>query len=126
MVKKYDLKVFALIWSGIFLLIGVFPILKEGEVRIWSIVTSVIFGFIALVRPELLTKFYNIWMKVGEFIGGIVSKIILFILFFGLFTPISIFLKVIGKDLLHKKLDKSQESYWTNREIQPQSMKNQF
>ena len=63
---------------------------------------------------------------IGEFIGGVISKIIMFALYFGVFTPYSIFLKIIGKDLLNKKIDKSRESYWTEREKQPESMKNQF
>jgi hypothetical protein len=47
-------------------------------------------------------------------------------LYFGFFTPISLVLKLLGKDLLNKKIDKSQESYWVERKTQPQSMKNQF
>jgi len=64
--------------------------------------------------------------KIWLIYGGIISKIIMFILYFGLFTPVSIFLKILGKDLLSKKVDKSKYSYWVNRKDQPQSMKNQF
>ena len=126
MVKKHDLKVFALIWAGIFMLAGLLPLLKDGEIRIWAIVVSIVFVMIAFVKPELLTQFYHLWIKVGEFIGGIVSKIMMFILYFVLFTPVSFVLKLLGKDLLDKKIDKSQESYWIERETQPQSMKHQF
>ena len=126
MVKKHDLKIFALIWAGIFMVIGVIPIFKQGDIRIWSVALSIIFAIIALTKPQILTSFYNLWTEVGEFIGGIISKVVLFILYFGLFTPISIVLKLLGKDLLGKKIDRSQESYWIDRETQPQSMKNQF
>jgi hypothetical protein len=126
MVKKHDLKIFALIWAGIFMVIGVIPIFKQGDIRIWSVAVSIIFAIIALTKPQILTSFYNLWTEVGEFIGGIISKVVLFILYFGLFTPISIVLKLLGKDLLGKKIDRSQESYWIDRETQPQSMKNQF
>ena len=50
----------------------------------------------------------------------------MFILYFCIFTPVSIFLKILGKDLLDKKIDKSQNSYWIERKKQPESMKNQF
>jgi len=126
MVKKHDLKIFALIWAGIFMVIGVIPIFKQGDIRIWSVALSIIFAIIALTKPQILTSFYKLWTEVGEFIGGIISKVVLFILYFGLFTPISIVLKLLGKDLLGKKIDRSQESYWIDRETQPQSMKNQF
>ena len=126
MVKEHDLKMFAIIWSAIFAVIGVLPLLKGDEVKIWAIIIALIFNIIAFTKPQILTRFYQIWMKFGEFIGGIMSKIMMTILYFLFFTPISIFLKIIGKDLLDKRIDKSQTSYWIERETQPQSMKNQF
>jgi len=126
MVKEHDLKMFAIIWSAIFAVIGVLPILKDDEVKIWAIIIALIFNIIAFTKPQILTRFYKIWMKFGEFIGGIMSKIMMTILYFGIFTSVSIFLKIIGKDLLDKKIDKSQTSYWIERENQPESMKNQF
>jgi len=126
MVKKHDLKMFALIWAGIFMVIGILPIFKQGDIKIWAIIISLIFATVAFTKPEIFTSFYNIWTKVGEFIGGIISKIVMFILYFGLFTPIAIFLKLLGKDLLNKKIDKTQASYWIDRERQPESMRNQF
>jgi len=126
MVKEHDLKMFAIIWSAIFAVIGVLPLLKGDEVKIWAIIIALIFNIIAFTKPQILTRFYQIWMKFGEFIGGIMSKIMMTILYFLFFTPISIFLKIIGKDLLDKRIDKSRTSYWIERETQPQSMKNQF
>ncbi|MEA3492111.1 MAG: SxtJ family membrane protein [Campylobacterota bacterium] len=126
MIKKYDLKLFALIWAGIFIVIGVLPLIKDGGVRYWAIVISLAFVATAFLKPELLSRFYLIWIKIGTLIGGVISRIIMFILFFGLFTPVSLFLKLLGKDLLNKKVDRSQDSYWIDRETQPQSMKHQF
>ncbi len=126
MIKKSDLKTFALIWAGIFIVIGLAPFLKHGNIRIWAVIVSLIFITLAFSKPEILTKFYQIWLKIGHFIGGIISKIIMFILYFGVFTPVSLVLKFIGKDLLNKKLDRSKKSYWIDRERQPESMKNQF
>jgi hypothetical protein len=120
MVENKDLKIFAFIWSGIFIILAIY-----NNINIFFYI-AVIFLIIGFFKPFILTGFYNIWIKVGEFIGGIVSKIIMFILYFGLFTPISIFLKILGKDLLNKKVNKSEKSYWIKRETQPQSMKNQF
>ena len=126
MVKKHDLKLFAFIWAGIFMVVGLFPLLKDGEVRVWAVIVSLLFGAISIIKPELLTRFYRVWVKLGEFIGGIVSKVMMFILYFGVFTPVSFVLKLLGKDLLDKKIDKSQKSYWIERETQPESMRHQF
>lgn len=124
--NKNELKNFAYIWSGIFLLFGLYPIVSSHEIRVWSILIAISFVIIAIVNPIYLSAFYKVWIKLGDVIGGIISKIIMFILYFGLFTPISIILKILGKDLLNKKIDKDKSSYWIDREIQPQSMKHQF
>ncbi len=137
-VSKKDLQIFELIWAMIFLGIAVYPFFKSFNIetinldyflqtsRIWSLYVSGFFLLIAIVYPRLLKYFYSVWVKFGEFIGGIVSKVILFILFFGLFTPIGIFFRIIRKDLLHQKLDEKASSYWVIRKEEPGSMKNQF
>jgi len=126
MVKNSDLKSFGLIWAGIFMFIGLIPLIKHGDIRIWAIVVSFIFIALSILKPELLTQFYKIWMKIGNFIGNIISKVMISVLFFLIFTPIAIILRLAGKDLLNKKISKSQKSYWIEREVQPESMKNQF
>jgi len=100
---KDDIKKFSLIWSVVFIAIGFYPLLYSLEIRYWSVILAAIFIIIAFTRPMLLKQFYRIWIKIGEIIGGVISKMILFILYFGLFTPISYFLKFLGKDLLNKK-----------------------
>ncbi len=124
--KKKDLVTFALIWALIFMVIGLAPAVKQGDIRIWSVVVSVLFAVIAILKPQVLTGFYKVWVRLGGFVGGVFSKVIMFVLYFGFFTPVSLFLKLLGKDLLNKKVDRSQKSYWIERKEQPQSMKNQF
>lgn len=124
--KLKDLRNFSLIWFLIFLVMSIYPMFKGLEPRNWSIGISLSFLFIAVLKPEVLRSFYIIWVKVGEFIGGIVSKVIMFVLYFGVFTLISLILKILGKDLLKKRLDNKATTYWITREMQPQSMKNQF
>jgi len=124
--KKEELRNFGFIWSGIFLVVGIIPTFRGEGIKIWSIMIGAIFTVIVLVNPFVLSGFYKLWIKIGDFIGGIVSKIVLFILFFCIFTPISFVLRFAGKDLLNKKLDKNVNSYWIDRVNQPESMKNQF
>ena len=141
-ITKKDLRTFAYIWTFIFFIIGIYPLYKSGfsalievdslaalkslTVRDWSLYVSLFFLIIGTFVPKILSGFYKIWVKFGELIGGVISKIILLILFYGLFTPISIVLKILRKDLLHKKLDKNIESYWLKRTLQPGSLKKQF
>ena len=141
-IPKKDLRTFAYIWTFIFFVIGFYPLYQSGfsvlltidslkalkslNVRGWSLYVSLAFFIVGTILPGVLSGFYKVWVKFGELIGGVISKIILLILFYGLFTPISIVLKILRKDLLHKKLDKKCQSYWINRTMQPGSLKKQF
>ena len=119
-ITNKDLKVFAFIWSVIFVIIGTINNIT------WLYYLSIVFIVFGYFNPIIFINFYKIWIKIGTFMGSIISKVIMFVLYFGLFTPISVFLKILGKDLLNKKIDKSPNSYWIKRERQPESMKNQF
>jgi uncharacterized protein involved in cysteine biosynthesis len=121
-----ELRTFLFIWVGIFAVVALLPLIGGGEIRYWSVAIAMVAGAIAFIKPSIAEGFYKIWIKIGDFIGGIVSKVLLFVLFYFLFTPIAFILKLLGKDLLRKKVDRSQTSYWIERENQPQSMKNQF
>lgn len=125
-IKKKDLRYFSFIWFVIFTVIAFYPLQKGLEPRTWSLGLAILFLLIALIKPEILKGFYVLWVRMGEIMGRIMSKVIMLILYFGVFTPISLILKFLGKDLLHKKIDKQASSYWIAREMQPQSMKYQF
>ena len=123
-----DLKNFGLIWAVIFLIIAFLPFFKAHEIRFWALYTSLSFIAISLIYPNFYQQiyFYQGWIKFGNLIGKINSKIIILILFYVIFMPIGIILKILRKDLLRKKIDKLSTSYFIDRELQPQNMKNQF
>ncbi len=118
-IKTKDLRIFGLIWSFIFI------VLALSFSKLLFIVAG-LFIVVSVALPNSMTGFYKVWVKFGGIIGGIISKVILFVLYFTIFTPVAFVLKLLGKDLLNKKIDKSVDSYWNDREVQPQSMKNQF
>ena len=123
-----NLRTFGLIWALIFLGIATYPILKDNTPRYWSLYISLGFLITSFVYPKLykISYFYQVWIKFGDFIGKINSKIIIFILFYFLFLPIGILLKIFRKDLLGKRIDSSASSYFIDREKQPEGMENQF
>lgn len=125
-IRTKDVRNFLLIWGMIFTVIGFYPLTKGSQLHLWAVGVAAFFVLAAFIRPMLFTRFYTLWIKVGEFIGGIISKLVLFTLFYGLFTPAALALRVMGKDLLGKKLDKNSTTYWIKREKQPGSLKNQF
>ena len=126
MIKKKDLRIFGLIWAAIFLVIGVYPFASLSDIKWWSLILATVFILVSFFLPTKLIAFYKRWIKLGELIGGIISGMVLIVLYFAIFTPISLVLKILRKDLLNLKINSEEKSYWLDRDVQPQSMKNQF
>ncbi len=126
--SQKELRNFGLIWAGIFFVIAILPLFNGQGIRIWSLIASFIFSSISFGFPEIFDKikFYQGWIKFGEFIGKINSKIIIAILFYFIFVPIGFVLKLFKKDLLSKKLDKNSQSYFVDRSSIESDMRNQF
>ena len=80
------------------------------------------FGFAGLVlilsflAPIILKPLYKVTRTVGDTIGWVNTRILLGIIFYIIFTPIGIMLRLIGKDLLDKRLDKDAKSYWNKKD----------
>lgn len=125
--KIKDLRVFGLIWTGILSVVTYYPVYKStGDFRLWSLLLGSVFLILSIISPKLLIPFYKIWVKFGEFIGNIISKVILTVVFFILIFPLGILLKATGKDFLRKNNFKKVNSYWIKREEQPGNIKYQF
>jgi len=77
------------------------------------------------LNAKILTPINKTWIKFGEILGSIVSPIVMAIIFFGIVTPIGLFLKLIGKDVLKLKQDKK-NTYWIEKDNSNNNMKNQF
>ncbi|WP_394952247.1 SxtJ family membrane protein [uncultured Helicobacter sp.] len=122
-----DLRTFLAIWAGIFAILALFPLLKDyaNTPRVWALIACGI-SLALLAFPRVITPVYRLWIVLGEGIGFVISRSILAILFFGIFTPVALVFRLIGRDVLAQKPDKSAPSYFKVRAQQPQSMKNQF
>ena len=117
---------FGIIFFVVFLLIGLWPLLDDNALRIWSLILSLIFLILGLLKSKLLTPLNKIWIKLGELLGKLVAPIVMGIVFFLVVTPIGFIMRMIGKDLLGKKFDKEKASYWIKREKPIDTMKRQF
>lgn len=65
---------------------------------------------------KLLKPLYALWMKFALVLSWINTRIILFLMFYLIFTPLGLILKLLGKDLLDIKINKSAKSYWRKKE----------
>lgn len=121
-----DLRIFAAVWTVFLILVSFYPMIHGDALRIWPLPPAGLFLFFGLVLPKLLKWPYKIWLRFGEFMGNIVSKVILFLIYYLLVTPTGLIARLAGRDLLNKKIDSDAKSYWIPREKQPGPMDNQF
>jgi len=87
------------------------------------------FALTGLVVPILLKPIYKAWMSFAVVMGFIMTRVILTIIYFGMFTPIALVAKLLGKDLLDERLNKNATTYWVKRPastFDPKSAENMF
>ena len=119
-------KSFGLLFFVVFLIIGLWP-LKNGEsLNFYFIIASVVFLILGLLNSKLLSPLNKSWIKLGEILGIIIAPIVMALVYFAILTPISIIVRVFGKDLLGLKFLKEKETYWIKRKKNLGSMKKQF
>ena len=70
----------------------------------------------ALLVPAILKPVYVFWMKLAYILAWVNTRLILFILFYIIFTPIGVGMRLFGVDLLDRKIDKNKQSYWIKKE----------
>lgn len=124
-IKISSTKSFGLLFSVIFLLISLYPLTYDGELRYWSLILSIFFLYTGLFIPRIITPLNILWFKLGIFLGKIVSPVIMTIIFFGVVTPIGLLMNLIKKDLINLKF-KDCSSYWIEKKEPKSKMKNQF
>ena len=99
-----QLRSFGLLVGGIFTLIGLWPTVFRGQdPRLWAVVLAGVLVIPAVVYPRSLTLVYQGWMMVGEGLGWVNTRIILGILFYGLFTPIGFIMRLRERDPMNRK-----------------------
>ena len=116
---------FGIVFFIVFLIIALWPLLKQNDIRIWSLTISSIFLILGVINSKLLLPLNKIWFKFGILLGNIIAPIIMGFVFFLVVTPTGLIMKLLGKDLLKLKKNKN-SSYWLNKDNTSTSLKNQF
>ena len=127
--KNYDKmssnKSFGIVFFIFFLVVSIFPLLNNENIRIWSLVISLIFLVLGLLNSIILSPLNKIWFKFGIFLGKIISPLIMGVIFFFVVTPIGFLMKIFKKDLLNLRFN-DKKSYWIEKTGPKSKMKNQF
>jgi len=87
-----------------------------------------LFLLVTLIRTDALMPLNRLWMKIGLLLGMIIHPIVMGLIFFGLFTPLSLLMKLFGRDELRLKLS-DRASHWKELDsdtLTAESFKSQF
>ena len=128
--KNKDIKIgtnksFGIVFFIVFLIIGLWPLLNNGDIRLWSIIISALFLILGLLNSKILTPLNKAWFKFGIFLGNFIAPIVMAIVFFLVVTPIGILMKIFKKDLINLKKNNN-KTYWIEKKQIKSYMKNQF
>ena len=119
-------KSFGILFFTVFLLIGLWPLIKGNEPRIILIPIALVFLILGLMNSSILSPLNRSWMKFGELLGRIIAPIVMAVVYFIVLTPISFLVRIMGKDLLKTKFSDTDNTYWVKREKSLGSMDKQF
>ena len=116
---------FGIVFFVVFLIIATYPLINDDELRLWSLIISIVFLFLGLVNSKILNPLNKLWFKFGIFLGKIISPLVMGIIFFLVVTPIGLLMRLLNKDLLNFRFNNN-DSYWIEKTEPKSKMKNQF
>jgi predicted membrane protein len=117
---------FGIVFFIVFLLISLYPLLKEGNILIWSLIISLVFLILGLAKSKILFPFNRLWFKFGLFLGKLIGPIIMGIVYFAVVFPTFLLLKLFKRNYLNIKYEKNKSSYWVNVKDKQNTMRDQF
>jgi len=116
---------FGIVFFVVFLIIATYPLINGDELRLWSLIISIVFLSLGLVNSKILNPLNKLWFKFGIFLGKIISPLVMGIIFFLIVTPIGLLMRLLNKDLLNLKFNNN-NTYWIKKTEPKSKMKNQF
>ena len=126
MKSKENNKGFGLLFFIVFLLIGLWPLIKGDSPRILFFPIALVFLILGLMNAKILSPLNRLWIKFGELLGKIIAPVVMAFIYFIILTPLSLLIRITGKDLLKVKYSNKVNTYWIKRIKDLGPMKKQF
>ena len=117
---------FGILFFIVFLILSLWPLKSGNNLNLYFLITSGIFLILGSINSKLLTPLNKTWIKFGEILGLIIAPIVMSLVYFVILTPVSLIVRLFGKDLLGLKFIKENETYWIKRKKNLTSMDKQF
>lgn len=107
-----QLRQFGLLVGGIFGVIGLWPMVwRHQPLRTWAVVLAVALIVPGLIAPRILGPIHRAWMKLGEGLAWINTRIILGVIYYVVVTPLGLLMRRFSHDPMRRQLDRSGETY---------------
>ena len=117
---------FGIVFFVFFLIVAFWPLKNGEDLRVWSLIISFIFLLLGLINSKTLTPLNKLWFKLGIFLGNFISPIVMALVFFLVVTPTGVIMRLFGKNLLRINKMKNVKTYWIKIDKKNSSMRNQF
>ncbi|MDA0237131.1 MAG: SxtJ family membrane protein [Proteobacteria bacterium] len=123
-------RTFGYFFSALFAAIAFYLFAKNQSVVVYVglITLTVLLSVAATFKPDLLLPLNRLWIRFGHLLGKIISPIIMGAIYFGLFVPMGLVMRVFGRDELRLRI-KPCQTYWRPKEVKglnDDSFNNQF
>lgn len=99
-----------------FLLVGTYGLWRGGATLPWALALAALMALVTMTRDRWLTPLNRAWMAFGELMGRVVSPVVLGLIFFAVFTPVGVVMRLFGRDAMLRKFDPSAPTYWVKRD----------
>lgn len=116
---KKDLRSFGLVVGGVLAAIGGLLLWFDKPANVYFLSIGAILMLSGLIVPVILKPLQKAWMVMAVLLGWVMTRVILTILYYVVFTAIGILGRIFGKQFLEVKWDAGQESYWNYRSREP-------
>jgi len=116
---------FGIVFFIFFLIIAVYPLINDGNIKFLPLIISIIFLILGLLNSKILSPLNKLWFMFGLFLGKIISPLIMALIFFLVVTPTGLLMRIFRKDILNLKYNNN-KSYWIKKNGPKSKMKNQF
>lgn len=122
-------RAFGVVFAVVFALVGLWPLTGGGAPRLWALACAAAILALALAVPAILAAPNRAWTRFGLLLGRIMSPVVIAILFYVVFTPFGLAMRLVRRDPLRLRFDRDASTYWTERVPpgpDPAGMRDQF
>ena len=128
-VKASGHRAFGIVFAVVFAVVGLWPLMSQGGVRVWALVVAALFLVAALLAPALLALPSRLWQRLGMLLHRIVSPVVLGFMFYVVVTPMGMLKRAVSRRDFRWRRGGSADSYWIRRDPpgpKPDSLNHQF